>query len=489
MVSKDSTDVQALSGTDIKWVETTLGHSPWPICSRHGDLATKTGAMLNAKVVIATGCVTAGDRGGGVFYWDSSSAEADNGGTVIGPITLDPACLPLPGRWIRVYDGLLDVRWFGARGDGTTNDTEALQNALDEVRVRGGSLYFPPGRYIVKSTLDAGASQGVRYMGASSSARGTKFSEDGSLKQWPTTLVWMGGQDHTDVLFKWGGSHCIFDGIGFQGGWDSAPNPPGIAFLMYKTTGLGTGKASFPRIQISHAAVGFQCAEHRGDDNCDTCNFSRAHFKDCGAGFRLKNDQGVAHSFGYAKFDDTDVCFDIEAGGPVDVQHLSGVRTPVLLKISGAGLSSAYRFGFITLDAQQDRRVVWVKHTATGGQDLCYVTIEGGHADTMQNQGLTHPPIAAFQMGPRSVLRVRNVTGGMTFGTQSTGSPSPLLKLTGTSGRTCSAIFDSCGLDDTDPSTGGWLILAGSGSTRHRALRDCYRTSTHTRIATIEATS
>jgi hypothetical protein len=197
----------------------------------------------------------------------------------------------------------------------------------------------------------------------------------------------------------------------------------------------------------------------------------------------------VAHSISYAKFDNTDVCFDFEAGGPLEVQHLHGVKTNVLLNIRGAGLSSAFRFGFITLDAAQNQRVVWVKHTATGGQDLCHVTIEGAQAGSLKNQGRTDPPIAAFQMGPRSVLRVRNVTGGMTFGTQSTGNPSPLLQLTGGLGRTCSAIFESCGLDDTDPSTGDWLILAGSGPTRHRALRDCHRTSRHTRIPTIEATS
>jgi hypothetical protein len=489
MAPESTTDLQALSGTDIKWVDTSLGMKPWPMCSRHGDLATKTATMLSARVAIAKGCVAAGDKGGGVFYWDPSSPAEDNGGTVIAPITLDPTCLVLPGRWIRIYEGFLNVHWFGARGDGATDDTQALQHALDAVRLHGGSLYFPPGRYIVTATLDAGASQGIRYMGGCTSARGTSFSEDGSLVQCPTTLVWRGGQAADDILFRWGGSHCIFDGIGFQGGWDSSPSPPRIAFLMYKTPGLGTGKASFPRIQISHAAVGFQCGELRADANCDTCDFGRAHFKDCVAGFRVMNDQAVSHSFSYAKFDDTSVCFDFEAGGPLDVQHFHGVRTPVLLRIQGAGLSSAFRFGFITLDAAQNERVVWVKHTATGGQDLCFVTIEGGHADTVQNQGRTDPPVAAFQMGPRSVLRVRNVTGGMTFGTQSTGSPSPLLKLTGTPGRTCSAVFDSCGLDNTDPGSGEWLILAGSGTTRHRALRDCYRTPNHTRVATIDATS
>jgi hypothetical protein len=46
MVGESTMDVQAHSGTDIKWVDTTLGTSPWPICARNGDLATK-GSRIN----------------------------------------------------------------------------------------------------------------------------------------------------------------------------------------------------------------------------------------------------------------------------------------------------------------------------------------------------------------------------------------------------------------------------------------------------------
>ena len=44
---------------------------------------------------------------------------------------------------------------FGAKGDGVTDDTEAIQTALEYVQDNGGQLYFPAGTYLVSSTLYA----------------------------------------------------------------------------------------------------------------------------------------------------------------------------------------------------------------------------------------------------------------------------------------------------------------------------------------------
>ena len=62
---------------------------------------------------------------------------------------------------------VFDVRQFGAKGDGKTPDTEAIQKALDECgKAGGGTVEFPPGIYLsqpitirTKTTvlLDAGA--------------------------------------------------------------------------------------------------------------------------------------------------------------------------------------------------------------------------------------------------------------------------------------------------------------------------------------------
>ena len=63
----------------------------------------------------------------------------------------------------------LNVKDFGARGDGATNanadDTAAIQLNLDALMAvpRGGTLYFPAGIYIIKYTLQFVGDKGHNY--------------------------------------------------------------------------------------------------------------------------------------------------------------------------------------------------------------------------------------------------------------------------------------------------------------------------------------
>lgn len=50
----------------------------------------------------------------------------------------------------------VNVKWFGAKGDGSTDDTTAIQNTINYVQNLGtGTVYFPDGIYMVSATLNA----------------------------------------------------------------------------------------------------------------------------------------------------------------------------------------------------------------------------------------------------------------------------------------------------------------------------------------------
>lgn len=87
-----------------------------------------------------------GDGGGGHFVWNPNDSRADDGGTVIA------SAVESVGRWNRVYTNVVNVRWFGAKGDNTHDDTAAIKAAVACAIKIGGSVYFPGGTYLTTST-------------------------------------------------------------------------------------------------------------------------------------------------------------------------------------------------------------------------------------------------------------------------------------------------------------------------------------------------
>src|SRR5690606_19795181 len=96
------------------------------------DLQTLTGnANGTGETIEVLGYYNPAEGGGGIFYGDHTYTETDNTGTIIDPgITT--------GRWIRGYEGVLNIKWFGAKGDGS-NDTAAFLAAVQ----LGEPIYVP----------------------------------------------------------------------------------------------------------------------------------------------------------------------------------------------------------------------------------------------------------------------------------------------------------------------------------------------------------
>jgi len=105
---------------------------------------------------VVGGYSSVGDGGGGTFHWNLASTAPDDDGTVVAP---NPA---LPGRWIRVYSGALNARWFGA-GLNSGADSARIARALGTLAASGGGeLFLPKGNYAPTSTITLGSGMILR---------------------------------------------------------------------------------------------------------------------------------------------------------------------------------------------------------------------------------------------------------------------------------------------------------------------------------------
>jgi len=111
---------------------------------------------LNSNIgrVDILGYYTKGDGGGGTFYWDSTSTEADNGGTIIQATGITA------GRWKRVFSGAVNIKWF----DTPKNYSDFAKNFIPD----GASKfnYYPNGDFSTDTyTILDGVSESKHYHG------------------------------------------------------------------------------------------------------------------------------------------------------------------------------------------------------------------------------------------------------------------------------------------------------------------------------------
>lgn len=136
-----------------------------------GNIATMTNRPPSAlnPVITVTGYFTNGDWGAArVFRYIPTSTRTVDNGCVFRTVTGT-------GRWeADDCDGpVIDVRWFAARLDGTTDDTTAFLAAA-AARRPGGTVFVPPGRAFVTTDTLALTNRGsVDFSGSTNRFKAT----------------------------------------------------------------------------------------------------------------------------------------------------------------------------------------------------------------------------------------------------------------------------------------------------------------------------
>lgn len=123
LILKDANDVTYFDKDRVS----SIGGGDYKVLTFNtiADLRLKIGSSKE-PVAQTSGYYAAGDAGGNSFYWDDTSNDVENYGTIIKPTFVSGA-----GRWLALNKYSFSAEQFGAYGDGVADDTNALNKLLE----------------------------------------------------------------------------------------------------------------------------------------------------------------------------------------------------------------------------------------------------------------------------------------------------------------------------------------------------------------------
>jgi len=210
----------------------TLSANPTSITS--GQSSTLSWSSTNATSCTGTGFSTGNAVSGSVSVTPSTttinSVTCTNGSTSATASAQVTIAGSTEDEFVGPFASWLNVKTvYGAKGDGVTDDTAAIQKALNALAsTGGGTLYFPAGTYIISSTLSpsaitrsqiigqdpsttiikwAGSSGGVMFQ-----ISGYKWSKEGRLT-WDGSGTAGTGEYQASIAPDYGTSVTNFDEV------------------------------------------------------------------------------------------------------------------------------------------------------------------------------------------------------------------------------------------------------------------------------------
>lgn len=323
----------------------------------------------------------------------------------------------------------LNARDFGAKGDGVTDDTAALQAALDAAcAAGGGELLIPAGEYLVSSTLKLERTA-LTLRGEGSS--GYTYSPN------TTNLVWI-GDDGGTLMETRGCSGLVISGMNWIGkDWDreTQTGRAGILFLARNAEGAGHTLNCFRDMSFRQADVGVQMGTQTNEPTCSDCLFENITFRLLDAGLRVLNDQGVNYQLSFVFALDCKCVFDLQSGGNILVTNAQCTNCDLMANIGGGGYCvGTYHFNNCRVESSTggnpDRRLILRCHPRNLVALVRFTNLNDSQwaSDAIEDQSVLAP---LFDLGPGAAVVVQ---GAILFGRR-------VAQLTGAETAPASIIF------------------------------------------------
>ncbi len=271
----------------------------------------------------------------------------------------------------------VNVRDFGAIGDGQTDDTDALQRALDSTAspvsrkglAANKTLWLPAGRYRITRTLELTSLQsGIELIGS-----GVPWSQPD-----PTVIVYDGPAEKPAILMS-GVNQSILRNFAVDGGGRAR------AAIEVKTVrGVAATGMSWTRLKLGNAENGLLIGDDGIGHNGDCSSFYELTFHDVKYGFHTVADQNMEYTFIRCSAVNADVGFWFEKGGDASVFHAGGYNVDTYFKFDNPGVNN----GNLT--------VIGLRYEHYGRNNRRGAVFEGGKDATVSFIGLCSTVTGVF---------------------------------------------------------------------------------------------